>query len=148
MAGKASSLGDDELKEILDRVKTRLLRAKCCRPLEPGYDVGSASEVKEIINDCALVLIFFYSPTCPYCKILYPLFVEVGYKFKGLAAFIAVDVSRFPMLASAFKVFGVPTIVFVARGRPVARVPGLIDVHDLESSVERLLVKLGCYPIG
>lgn len=145
---------DEELRDVLDRVKLRILeeagRARCCRldqAVEPGHDVVDPHLLLKLLKGCRVVVVMFYSPTCPYCKALTPIFLDMADYYRDRAAFVRVNVYRHPQLASYYGVMGVPTVIFFMDGRPVTGFSGLIDPERFEAIVEEVLERAGCRPL-
>jgi len=145
-------LEDAELRELIARMKLRMLEdlsssRRCCRlgkRLEPGQDLLEARDLADILSKCRVAVVMFYSPTCPYCRALTPIFLMMASEYGDKAAFIRVNVYRYPQLASYFNVMGVPTVLLFAGGRPVTGFSGLVDPDSFENIVKETLSKAGC----
>ncbi len=83
----------------------------------------------------------FYTPTCPFCMKLTPIFKEISEEYVGKLKFIMVDASVDRDLASGYGVMGVPTLKFFCSGRPIGEIVGLKSKEDLESNFEAILAK-------
>jgi len=139
----------DELREALERVKERLLLESlrpetCCRlaarrPVETDY-----RGLKRYMRDCRALMVMFYSPTCPYCRALAPLYEEAARVYGGRLLFTKVNVYESPEAAASFGVMGVPTVIGIASGRPVLRLVGLVDPETLERAILELMRAGGC----
>ncbi len=143
---------DEELREILARMKLRLLeeaesKSRCCRlthALEPGHDVADPRELLEVLEGCRVAFVMFYSPTCPYCRALTPIFLALAEDYGDRAAFVRVNTYRHPQLAAHYGVMGVPTVIVFIDGKPVTGFSGLVDPEDFESLVRDTLRRAGC----
>ncbi|WP_062662694.1 thioredoxin family protein [Aeropyrum camini] len=139
---------DPELREILRRKAASIVReaTTCCRVdygdavvevLEPG-------ELRDMLSNCKVVIAFFYTPTCPYCRMLKPVFEEAAGFYRGKALFTAVNLARFPFMSDALGIMGTPTIIAFIRGREAGRLVGLVPPEKLESFIEAALQAGGC----
>ncbi|MEB3779751.1 MAG: thioredoxin family protein [Desulfurococcales archaeon] len=144
---------DEELKRILYRKMLSMLeeeaaKRKCCvgGNVEEGLEVGGPREFMDIVKGCRVTAVFFYSPTCPYCKAYTPIFLDVAGEYRGKAAFIRVNVARNPMIAAYYNVMGVPTTIIFVNGRPIGALHGLVDHETLASAIDYALEKAGCKP--
>ena len=141
---------DEELRAALERVKLRLLleaaRPKTCCSLgtrEP-VEVRSLGELRGYLQKCRGVMVMFYSPTCPYCRAMTPLYIEAAEAYGGKLGFLRVNTYEVPEAAQAFIVMGVPTTIGFAGGREVVRLYGLASPEELEDAVKRVLREGGC----
>lgn len=138
---------DDELREILRAKLASIIReaATCCKvEVPPGYDVVEGSEFREVLKSCRVVVAFFYTTTCPYCKAFTPIFLEVAERYADKAAFLRVNLERHPYMSDAFAILGTPTVIVFVRGREAQRIVGLIDADRFESIVAAALQEAGC----
>lgn len=138
---------DEELRNI---IKAKLLSMieearRCCRvEVEPGMDIVEGHELKEILESCRVVVAFFYTTTCPYCRALAPVFLEVAERYHEAAAFITVNLERHPYMSDAFNILGTPTVIIFVNRRPAARIVGLVDADRFEAAVRQALSMAGC----
>jgi len=142
-----SAAGD--LREALEKVKERLLLESlrpetCCRirsrkPVETDY-----RGLMKYMRECKALMVMFYSPTCPYCRALAPLYEEAASIYGDRLLFARVNVYESPEAAAAFGVMGVPTVIGVVSGRPVLRLVGLVDPETLERAILELMRAGGC----
>lgn len=143
---------DEELREILARMKMRLLEeaeeaTRCCRlarALEPGHDIVDPRELLEVLRGCRVAFVMFYSPTCPYCRALTPIFLALAEEYGDRAAFVRVNTYRHPQLATHYGVMGVPTVIVFVNGEPVTGFSGLVDPEDFENLVRDTLRRAEC----
>ncbi|MCE4602413.1 MAG: thioredoxin family protein [Desulfurococcales archaeon] len=143
---------DEEIREILAKMKLHILeeaesKSRCCRlthAFEPGHDIGDPRELLEVLEGCRVAFVMFYSPTCPYCRALTPIFLALAEEYGGRAAFVRVNTYRHPQLAAYYRVMGVPTVIVFIDGRPVAGFSGLVDPEDFESLVIDVLRRADC----
>ncbi len=138
---------DEELREILRAKLASMIReaTTCCRTeVPPGYDVLEGSELREILKSCKVVVAFFYTTTCPYCKAFTPIFLEVAEAYSDKTAFVRVNLERHPYMSDAFAILGTPTVIVFVRGKEAQRVVGLIDASRFEAVVVDALRRAGC----
>ncbi len=145
-----SRIMDDELQELLERKKMEILqemseRRQCCRvPVETGHDIVDLGEFKRILESCRVAVVLFYTTTCPYCRAFAPVFVSVGEEFADKAAFIAVNLERFPTLAGYYNIMGTPTVIIFVNGKPYTGFSGMVDPERFYMIVEEVLRKASC----
>ncbi len=142
---------EPEIREVLEKLKARLVAEalssgrKCCRyaSREP-LEVSDYRLLERILSECRAAAVTFYSPTCPYCRAFAPIYAEAARVYGDRMPFVRVNVYESPEAAWAFQVMGVPATVVFARGRPVARLYGLVGPEELEEAVLRALREASC----
>lgn len=137
-----------EDEEALELARRKILRElareaavrKCCKaPSRTPREALSIDDLIRASEECLVGVIFFYSPTCPYCRMLDPMFREAARILGDRMAFIKVDVTRAPSLAAMFNVMATPTLVAFRRGREVDRIIGLPTPERFEDLLLSLL---------
>ncbi len=133
------------LNELIRKYMTKEKISLCCKTVYPvGKEVRSEEEIDDLINKCRIVFINFYSPTCPYCELFYPVYISVGSKYKEKAAFIRFNVIYSPEVAWRYNVMATPTTVAIVDGEIVAHIPGYIPENVFDEVVKRILKKASC----
>ena len=142
---------DQEVRKLLDRLTEELIHGRgveenpCCRVLNRNFsEVSSAGELSELLSQCKVVFINFYSTYCPHCMMFDRVFRTVGARYSRNALFIRVNVMLSPDIAMAFYVMGVPTTVAVVDGAEVDRVIGLVPPSEFEIFVRRVIESYPC----
>ena len=142
---------DEEVKRLIDKLAEELIQRRgasenpCCRVLNRNFsEVGSARELDELLRQCKVVFINFYSTYCPHCMMFDRIFRTVGAKYSNTALFIRVNVMVNPDIAMAYYVMGVPTTVAVVDGTEVDRVIGLVPPGEFEVFVKRIIESHPC----
>ncbi|MGQ9543569.1 MAG: thioredoxin family protein [Candidatus Bathyarchaeia archaeon] len=94
---------------------------------------------REILKSDLPVVIEFYTSTCPYCKLLTPIFQRLAAEFSGSMVFAMADASKNSDFALGYGVMGVPTLKFFCSGRPVYEIVGYRSESDLREEFRRFL---------
>jgi len=102
-------------------------------------DVDTTGFANEVMGGTGLVLVDFYSPTCPPCKMLAPVLDSIATKYAGRLRVVKVDVSRQQALAVQCGITSVPTLLFVRDGVLLDAVVGYQPQNALESQLETIL---------
>lgn len=84
-----------------------------------------------------LVVVDFYSPTCPACKFMMPTFEELAKNYGSDIDFVKVNITKPGMSALVGKVKGapirtIPTFVFVRNGKEIGRASDLRSKDHLK----------------
>jgi thioredoxin len=83
------------------------------------------------------VMVDFFSPTCGPCRMLSPTIDAMAKKFYGRVIIAKLDTSRHQMIASRYRIRGVPTLLFFKNGELVDQVTGALPEHELIRLLER-----------
>ena len=70
------------------------------------------------------VIVMFYSPTCPHCKVMEPYYAEYAQEFSGKVFFARINIIDNPVVAAKYGVMGTPTFKFFCEGRPMQELVG------------------------
>jgi thioredoxin 1 len=80
--------------------------------------------------------------TCIPCKMMTPILAEVEQEYKGRAAVVFIDVTKYNELATQLGVRAIPTQIFYdKKGREVARHEGFMDKKTLAGKLDKLLAQ-------
>jgi thioredoxin 1 len=85
------------------------------------------------------VLVDFWAPWCPPCRILAPTIEAIAEQFDGRADVAKLDIDRNPETAAAHGIRSIPTVLIFRGGRVVDRIIGL----QPQSRYERALDEAG-----
>lgn len=140
---------DEDINSILNRLARRYVSKtiprQCCNMKLPvGYEIRSGREIEELVRDCRILFVNFYSTYCPYCKIFHKVFTEVGRKYRGRAGFIRLNVDYDVETAWKYNVMATPSTIAFVDGKPVTLIPGYVPYETFEVIVQRILREAGC----
>ncbi len=80
--------------------------------------------------------------SCIPCKMMTPILAEVEQEYKGRAAVVFIDVTKYNELATQLGVRAIPTQIFYdKKGREVARHEGFMDKKTLAGKLDKLLAQ-------
>lgn len=114
-------------------------RRELARQDGPVRPVTEATFRTDVLNSELPVLVDFYASWCGPCRRLAPVLAEVAGRYEGRVRFVKVDVDAAPALAREYGVTGVPTLLWLERGRLAGAVAGAVSAAELESRVEEWL---------
>jgi len=83
-----------------------------------------------------LVVVEFYTDTCPNCAALAPVYEALSAEMGREASFARANANVHIALAQKFGVMGVPTIKFFCRGRPIGDIVGEVNATVLRNTIK------------
>jgi thioredoxin 1 len=95
--------------------------------------VTTTSFEQEVETHPGRVLIDFYTPTCPPCRMFAPILDQIAAEQKGKLKVVKVDASEEGDLAAEFGVTAVPTFVLLEKGVRKAQITGARSKKDFEA---------------
>lgn len=78
------------------------------------------------------VLVDFWAPWCPPCRLVAPVLDELAERHDGSLKVAKVNVDDHPELAAEFRVSGIPTLVLVEAGTATRTLVGARPLAALE----------------
>jgi len=93
-----------------------------------------ASEVKE-----GLSAVDFFATWCEPCKMLAPIFDELGVEMDGKVNFIKVDVDQSKDIASKYNVSTIPTILILKNGEKQETMVGFSPKEVIKEKIKKYL---------
>ena len=97
--------------------------------------IVNSNEYNQEIKD-GVVVVDFFANWCEPCKMLAPIFEELGKEYNGKVKFIKVDVDQSPDLAMRYQVASIPTVIVVKDGEKVAGNVGFIPKEQIKTMVD------------
>ncbi|MBD3157942.1 MAG: hypothetical protein GF309_04060 [Candidatus Lokiarchaeota archaeon] len=100
-------------------------------------DLSSMNEVHEL-RQSRTAVVELYRQQCPHCKRLMPIMEELASDYEGKVFFGKVNIDEVPKVRESFEVFGVPLVVALKRGMPVARIEGFHDIEVYDDWISKI----------
>ena len=107
-------------------------------------EVDSQSWEKEVLQADGLVLVEFWHPLCPWCRMLEPVYNELAKEYVGKVKFTKLNVlatSENQHIAVHYGIMSTPTLLFLCHGRPIQGIIGLMPKSELQKLVDDVLSK-------
>ncbi len=85
----------------------------------------------EAIDSTGVVLVDFWAPWCGPCRAVAPALEAAASEFAGRLKVVKVNVDEAPTVASSYRVQGIPALLLLRDGQPLARQVGALPVNRL-----------------
>jgi thioredoxin 1 len=105
---------------------------------EPIHVTDAAFE-KTVMQSELPVIVDFWAPWCGPCKMIAPTLDKLAKELEGKAIIAKVNTDEHPQWAGQFGVQGIPTMLFVAKGKVVHRQVGALPEPMLRQVVNQFL---------
>ena len=83
-----------------------------------------------------VVVVDFFATWCGPCKMLAPVFEQVGEEMKNEATFLKVDIDQSLEIAQKFRITTVPTMMIFKDGKPVETLVGFMPKESIVQKVK------------
>lgn len=102
--------------------------------------VISSEEFNNLVeNTEGIAVVDFFATWCGPCKMLAPVFQEVGNEFEDKADFYKVDIDESLDIARQFSVSTVPTVIIFRNGEPIERLVGFMPKENLAAKIKEYI---------
>lgn len=99
-------------------------------------EIQEAGFQKEVLESDLPVLVDFFAPWCGPCRALAPALEGVAKTYDGRLKVVKVNVDDAQQLAAAYRIRGVPTLMFFKNGKAVDALVGLPPASALREKLE------------
>jgi thioredoxin 1 len=105
---------------------------------EPVH-VSDANFEKTVMQSAIPVIVDFWAPWCTPCKTIAPALEKIAKEYTGKIVVVKVNTDESSDWAGRFGIQGIPTLLFVARGKIIHRQVGALLEGSLRDLVEQFL---------
>jgi thioredoxin-like negative regulator of GroEL len=100
-----------------------------------AVDQTLAREVLQFPGPAAL---YVYSPGCPYCQRMSPIFEGLAAEYAGRIKFVKIMMEQNPMTASRYGVDSVPALILFRHGKVVHQLKGLLPPDEIRRHIQSI----------
>ncbi len=94
----------------------------------------------EILKDSdKLIIVEFYTTTCPNCRAIAPVYSELAKELQKNAIFAKINAQNNSELSMRYGIMGVPTFKFFCQGKPIGELVGAIHATVLRNTIKDLI---------
>ena len=105
---------------------------------EPVHVTDAAFE-KTVLQSDLPVIVDFWAPWCGPCRMVAPILDKLATELAGKAIIAKVNTDEHPQWAQKFGVQGIPTMLFVTKGKVIHRQVGALPDPMLRQLVNQFL---------
>lgn len=105
------------------------------RPVE----TSDGTFARDILAAPEPTLVFFYSPRCPYCRMLSPVIDELAVKYEGTALIARLNTDVNHAIPTQYEIQGVPTVLLFREGKLLKRMVGVQSGDEIERNLKGIL---------
>jgi thioredoxin 1 len=105
---------------------------------EPIHVTDAAFE-KVVLKSTLPVIVDFWAPWCGPCRMVAPTLDKLAKEFDGKLVIAKVNTDENSQWAMQYGVQGIPTMLFIANGKPVHKQVGALPEGSLRSLVNQFL---------
>ncbi len=107
-------------------------------------ETSAANWKEEVLESEKLVVVEFWSPQCPHCRMIEPVYIELSKEYGNKLKFAKLNVIESQQnqdLAVRYGVMGTPTFKFFCEGRPIQDIVGALSKDYMQQAIEFAIKK-------
>jgi thioredoxin 1 len=93
----------------------------------------------KVIKSEEPVLVDFWAPWCPPCRIVAPIIEDIGERMMGKLKVCKVNVDEGQAVAQTYGIRAIPTLMLFNKGQVVKRIVGALPKGEIEKEIETVL---------
>ncbi len=105
---------------------------------EPIHVTDAAFE-KTVLQSELPVIVDFWAPWCGPCRMVAPVLDKLAKEFEGKVLIAKVNTDEDPQWAQKYGVQGIPTMLFIAKGKVIHRQVGALPEGMLRDTLKQFL---------
>jgi thioredoxin 1 len=101
--------------------------------------ISDAEFDAQVLKSSLPVVVDFWATWCVPCRAIAPSLERLAVEFAGKVTFAKVDTDENPRYAQSYGVQGIPTLLFMWKGKELNRIVGTMAETSLREAVRDLL---------
>jgi thioredoxin 1 len=101
--------------------------------------VSDADFEKKVLESDVPMIVDFWAPWCTPCKMIAPILENLAQEYDGKLIVAKVNTDENPKWAMRYGVQGIPTLLFISKGKAVGQQVGVAPANVLKSKTDALL---------
>jgi thioredoxin 1 len=128
-------------EEELERIKMKRMEELMQKQatVTAGPMVLSDATFEKEVSSHSVMLVDFWAEWCPPCRMIAPVIEQLAGEYAGRVTFGKVNVDDNPMVAQAFGIQSIPTLLVFKDGRVVNSIIGAVPKARIERAFQGYL---------
>lgn len=105
-------------------------------------EVNKENYDREIKQSKIPVIIDFWAEWCGPCRMMGPVFEELGSEYEGRLKFVKINTELSPEIAGRFEIHGIPCLVLVKDGKEIDRITGFAPASIMRGKIDDILSRI------
>jgi len=127
---------DEELEAIKERKMLELIQSRAPPIDATGEPVVLTDQVfAQIIEQNPVVVVDFWAAWCGPCRMVAPIIDQLAKEYEGRVKFGKLNVDENPVVANAFQIQSIPSLLVFKNGKLVDGLVGAAPKHLIESRI-------------
>ncbi len=116
----------------------RIWRNSILKNMEP-IEVNSENFEEEVLKSTLPVVVDFWAPWCPPCKVIAPILEELANEYEGKIKFCKLNADRNESIILKYEIRSIPTLIVFVAGKEVDRIVGALPKDKLTRWLDKIL---------
>jgi thioredoxin 1 len=100
---------------------------------------------KTVLQSEVPVIVDFWAPWCTPCKMIAPMLENIAQEYDGKLIAVKVNTDENPKWAIRYGIQGIPTLLFISKGKALGQQVGVAPAHVIKSKTDALLQVVSAY---
>jgi thioredoxin 1 len=109
--------------------------------VDRSVEISEENFTETVLSSKIPVLVDFWAPRCPPCRLLEPVVEELAGEYEGKVSFVKLNRDENPGVANRYGIMSLPTIMVFKNGQPVSSITGFTKEtrRELRNNISSVL---------
>ncbi len=127
---------DEELEAIKQQKVLEIMQSRASAITGNGEPVVLTDQTfEQTIEKTPIVVVDFWAAWCGPCRMVAPIIDQLAKEYKGRVTFGKLNVDENPIVANAFQIQSIPSLLVFKNGKVVDGLVGAAPEHLIESRI-------------